>query len=130
MPFPLNPQFVRAAEAKLGRSLPASYVAQMCRQNGGEVSVGEDVYTLYPIQDSSDSKRRARTCNDIIRETTKVNEWAGFPPDALAIGDNGCGDKLILLPDITGTKFADEVCWWDHETGKVHSVASSFDQLK
>ena len=79
MPFPLDMRFVREAEAKLGCSLPASYIAQMCRCNGGQVSAGlhpfaRDTFDLYPILDTTDRKRMARTCNDIIRETKVAKE--------------------------------------------------------
>jgi len=129
MPFAVEMRFIQAAETKLGRSLPPAYIAHMCKQNGGEVLAGKDEFTLYPIQDSSDRKRLARTCNDIIRETANAKEWRGFPPSALAIGDNGSGDKLILLPSSSGEKFADAVYCWDHETGQVQLVANSFEEL-
>jgi hypothetical protein len=54
----------------------------------------------------------------------------GFPADALAIGHNGGGDLLILLPDESGKRYRDEVYWWDHETREVHLLADTFDSLK
>ncbi len=130
MPFPLDIRFVRDAEQKLGRHLPLSYAARMCRENGGEFDAGVDTFSLYPILDTSDPKRLARTCNDIVRETASARERAGFPPDALAIGDNGGGDLLVLLPDPEAPRFADEVYWWDHETGTLERVADSLDTVE
>ncbi len=129
MPFPLDSQFVRLAQQKLGRTLPLGYVARMCRDNGGEVSAGTDVFNLFPIHDSTNRKRIARTCNDIIRETASAREWPGFPAEALAIGDNGGGDKLVFLPDPAAPRFADAVYWWDHETGELQLVAGAFEEL-
>ena len=129
MPFPIDMRFVRQSEAKLGRALPQGYVARMCKANGGEVRVGRDGFTLYPISDTSDRKRLARTCNDIVRETAKAREWTGFPLDALAIGHNGGGDKLVFLPRTDAPRFADAVYWWDHETGELHKAADDFDEL-
>ncbi len=101
----------------------------MCRANGGDVPVGNDSFTLYPIFDTSDRKRLARTCNDIVRETATARQRPDFPPDALAVGDNGGGDLLVLLPDPDAPRFADPVYWWDHETGELIRVADAFEEL-
>jgi hypothetical protein len=130
MPFPLDIHFVRQAEAKLGRRLPLAYVARICRENGGEVSVGPDVFVLYPILDTSDRKRLARTCNDIVRETAQAKQWPDFLPDAVAIGDNGGGDKLVFLLDPEASRYAGAVYWWDHETGELHAAADGFEDLR
>ena len=123
-------QFVRQAQEKLGRALPLCYVSRMCRDNGGEVRVGQDVFFLHPILDATDRKRLARTCNDIVRETASARQRAGFPPDALAIGNNGGGDRLVFLPDHEAPRFADAVYWWDHETGELHRAADGFEELR
>ena len=130
MPFPLEHRFVQQAQEKLGRALPPAYVARMCRDNGGQVSAGTDVFNLYPIFDSTDRKRLARSCNDIVRETALARDWLDFPADGLAIGDNGGGDKLVLLPDQDAPRYADAVYWWDHETGELQLVADTFEALK
>ena len=129
MAFPLDAQFVRQAEAKLGLKLPVAYVARMCLNNGGDVEVGEDEFHLLPILDTSDRKNLARTCNDIVRESALAREWPRFPKNALAIGNNGGGDVLILLPEDTGLRYADAVYCWDHETGEIVPVADTFDEL-
>ena len=130
MPFPLEHRFVQQAQEKLGRTLPPGYVARMCRNNGGQVSAGTDVFNLYPILDSTDRKRLARSCNDIVRETALARDWHGFPADGLAIGDNGGGDKLVFLPDQDAPRYADAVYLWDHETGELQLVADTFEALK
>jgi hypothetical protein len=129
MPFPLDHRYVQQAQEKLGRTLPLGYVARMCRNNGGEVEVGSDVFNLYSILDSTDRKRLARTCNDIVRETASAAQWPRFPEGAVAIGDNGTGDKLLFLPDPEAARYADAVYWWDHETGDLQLVADAFEEL-
>ena len=57
MAFPVDIQFVKRAEAKLGRKLPLGYAAKMCRDNGGEVATDTGHWSLYPIFDDSDRKR-------------------------------------------------------------------------
>jgi hypothetical protein len=129
MPFPLDIALVKRTEAKLGRRLPLGYLVKMCRENGGAVVIGTDAWSLYTIFDDSDKKRLKRTCNDIIRETASARKWPDFPPDAVAIGDNGGGDILILLADPETTRYADAVYRWDHETGEVHKLADAFEEL-
>ena len=129
MAFPLDIEFVKRVEANLGRKLPLGYVVRMSRENGGGVIAGPDHWGLYPIFDDSDRKRLKRTCNDIVRETASAREWPDFPPEALAIGDNGGGDHLVLLPDPQSDRFADAVYWWDHETGGLEKVADDFEEL-
>lgn len=89
-----------------------------------------DSWILYPIFDTSDKTRLKRTCNDVTRETKSAKEWPGFPPLAIAIGSNGCGDQLILIPQSDDpTLLAHEVYWWDHETGLTYKVADDFGEL-
>lgn len=130
MPFPVEIRFVRDAEAKLGRRLPLGYVAAICKLNGGCVSVERDTFYLHTVLDTSDRKRIARTCNDIVRETASAKTWPDFPADAVAIGENGGGDRLVFLPDPDGVRYADAVYWWDHETGSINRVADMFEDLK
>ena len=129
MPFPLEIKFVKRAETALGRKLPLGYVVKMCRDNGGSVHTTTDTWFLFPIFDDSDRKRLKRTCNDIVRETKSSNDWPEFPPEAVAIGDNGGGDRLIFLPESGTDRLGDTVYWWDHETGDVNEVADDFADL-
>ena len=129
MPFPLDIQFVERAETKLGRKLPLGYVAKMCRDNGGEVRTGQDSWWLYPILDDGDKKRLKRTAMDIVRETAAAKKWPDFPMEAIAIGHNGGGDQLVLLPEQGADRFGDAVYWWDHETGELNQVADDFEDL-
>lgn len=130
MPFPIDIKYVNDTEFKLGAEFPPSFVARMAKNNGGEVSTPPDAWQLYPFLDPSDRKRLARTCNDIVRETAKAKEWPTFPPQAVAIGGNGCGDQLVLLPQPNAlTHLGPEVYWWNHETGQLHKVADDFDEI-
>nr|WP_254507336.1 SMI1/KNR4 family protein [Anatilimnocola floriformis] len=101
----------------------------MCRNNGGQITVGSDYWFLHPIFDDSDRARLKRTCNDIVRETAAARDRPDFPAAALTIGNNGCGDELILLPDDDSGRYAEVVYWWDHETGELEKVADAFDEL-
>ncbi|HXU00205.1 MAG TPA: SMI1/KNR4 family protein [Polyangia bacterium] len=129
MAFPLDIKFVKRAEEKLGRRLPLGYVAKMCRDNGGEVTAGGDLWWLYPIFDDGDRRRLKRTCNDILRETERAREWPEFPPEALAIGHDGGGDRLAFLPDPERDRYEDQVYRWDHETREMNQIADAFEEL-
>jgi hypothetical protein len=132
MPFPVDIKYVKQAEEKLGVRLPLSYVASICKENGGVVMAGEDSWSLHPIFDQSDRKRISRTCNDIGRETTSARRgWAGFPADAVAIAANGGGDCLVFVPDPgQAGRLSDAVFLWDHETGELDKVADDFLELE
>jgi hypothetical protein len=130
MPFPVDIEMVKRTEAKLGRALPAGYVAKMRRANGGSVRTQIDTWQLHPIFDDSDKTRLKRTCNDIVRETDQNKNRPDFPTEAVAIGANGGGDLLVILPASTPDRFADAVYWWDHETGEIEKVADDFDELR
>ena len=55
MPFPLDIQFIKGAEERLGRSLPHAYKARMLRENGGDLLAGTDSWQLFPILDDSEA---------------------------------------------------------------------------
>jgi hypothetical protein len=128
MPFDLDVRFIAAAEEKLGASLPNSYKEAMQTSNGGAVLAFDDVWHLYPILDTSDSKRLKRSCNDILYETNLMHSWAGWPKNALAIASNGTGDRLVLLKE--NQLYDPAVYVWLHDTGELVPVAGVFSDLE
>ena len=98
IPFPVDIEYVNETKRKLGVKFPPSYVTRIVRSNGGNVEILNDTWTFYPIFDTSDKKRLKRTCNDVVRETKFMKDFPGFPTDAVAIGSNGGGDQLVLIP--------------------------------
>ena len=128
MPFATEQQFVVRAEEALGRRFPESYVARMLQSNGGSVEIDDDEWLMHPVRDDSDRKRLARSANDVVAETTVAKQWTGFPASAVAIGANGSGDFLILLP-ADNDRFGEAVFVWEHETGEVRQVADSLSAL-
>ena len=127
MPFPVAELFIAETERKLGVSFPAAFRARMGRNNGGELSSAEDDWELYPFFDTSDRKRLSRTSNDIVRETASAREWRGFPPEAIAIAANGCGDQLVFLPVPGSTTLQPQPFIWLHETAELQPTDISFD---
>lgn len=126
MPFPIDEEFVRQAEEKLGASLPQSYRISMIAENGGDIASEFEDWRLFPILDSSDRKRISRTCNDIIAETKSASVWSTFPQQALAIAEDGTGDRLVFLR--SGSLFGPEVYHWFHETGELAKIADDFSE--
>lgn len=127
MPFTLDDEYLRSAEEKLGAKLPDSYRRAMMAANGGEVAGDVEDWYLYPIMDSSDKKRLARTCNDIVVETKRLAEWERFPRQALAIANNSEGDQLLFLR--SNDRFEAAVYRWSHQTGELTKVAEDFVHL-
>jgi hypothetical protein len=128
MPFPLDDKFLRSAEEKLGAKLPDSYRLAMTAANGGEVAGDLDDWYLYPIMDSTDRRRFARTCNDVVAETMRLAEWKRFPRQALAIANNGEGDQLLFLR--SNDRFEAAVYRRSHESGELTKVAEDFVELE
>jgi|SRR5882672_7745055 len=128
MPFPITAEEISKTETKTGFKFPLDLKSRLSKDNGGEIEVGNDCWQLIPFLDSSDRKRIARTCNDIIRETTSMRDWDGFPEDAFVVARNGAGDYLIILPEAEGSKQLGETIYcWDHETREYEPVADSLD---
>jgi hypothetical protein len=128
MPFNLAEPFISAAEKKLGAPLPHSYRQAMMASNGGEVAAYDDVWSLHPILDNSDRKRLSRSCNDILRETGVMRDWPGWPKNAVAIADNGTGDKLLFLRE--GQLYQPAVYVWLHDAGDLVVVAQTISELR
>jgi hypothetical protein len=100
----------------------------MMTSNGGQVYAYDDVWNLHPILDTSDRKHLKRSCNDILRETEFMRDWPGWPENALAIGENGGGHRLILLR--VNRQYDPTVYVWLHDTDEVVAVAEVFSDLK
>ena len=130
MPFPVDAKWI-AQRRKTRRAIPSGVCDSDVEMNGGSVRTRIDQFELFPFLDASDRKRIQRTCGSIDRETaTARKDCYGFPRDAVAIGANGGGDLLILIPmpDHPDT-LQHSVFWWDHETGAVEEVAEDFNDL-
>jgi len=128
VPFNLDERFIAAAEQKLGASLPSSYRQAMMTNNGGEVLAYDDVWNLHPILDTSDRKRVKRSCNDILYETTYMRDWPGWPENALAIGSNGGGDRLVLLK--VNRRYEPTIYVWLQDSSELVAVADGFSDLE
>jgi hypothetical protein len=131
MPFPLDRARVKATEDKLGVRFPVAFVERMLEDNGGELDIEGEAWSLHPFLDDGDSVRLARTCNDIVRETRQALEWPNFPRNGIAIADNGMGDQLVFMPSAAAPgQLADAVFMWSHESGEIDKVANDFAELR
>ena len=108
---------IAAAEAQLGRPLPADHRARLIADNGGEVEALGDYWQLFPVWDPTDRRTQGRTTNHIIRENAALLGWPGLPTRFLAIAANSTGDLLGLMPG------RDHVHWFDHAQRAVSPVA-------
>lgn len=128
MPFDLSEAQLEQTESELGAKFPHEYREAMKLDNGGEASSEEDDWEFYPIRDTSDRKRLARTCNHVIAETESARGFGNFPDNAIAIAGNGLGDQMVLIRD--GASFKPNVYIWLHETGQLQELASSFHAIQ
>ncbi len=118
MGHPVDEPRIDAAEAALGVTLPTWLRRALAADNGGQIEVGGDRWTLHPVRDDSDPRRIRRTWDDIVRRQEAARRWTGFPDEAIAIGENGTGDMLVMIDAGSGL----EPAVWDHETGVVSPV--------
>ena len=131
MAFDISEEQVAATEAELGRKLPPKYRSMMMTNNGGTAFDDEDQWDIHPIRDTSDRKRLSRSCSHILVETKSSQEWRGFPKDALAIGDNGFGDVMMLLPSPADPSvYGDRIYAFLHETGEVKPLADDLTSFE
>lgn len=130
MPFPVDIKYIEQAEREAGRVFPEKFKAKMTEYNGGELTTDDDDWILFPFLDQSDNKRLSRTCNHILLETEKAKTWDAFPKDAIAIGENGCGDYLLLQRnDRLSDRLSETIFVWRHETGEIGIVAESINDM-
>lgn len=130
MAFPIDIKYIIETEQVLGLVFPDNFKSKMMRVNGGELMTEDDDWQLFPFFDKSDNKRISRTCNHIILETNQAKQWENFPVNGIAIGSNGCGDLLLLLPTKEDNrKLSDEIFIWFHETGETEKIANSINEL-
>ncbi|MCK5942027.1 MAG: SMI1/KNR4 family protein [Planctomycetes bacterium] len=108
---------IAAAEHELGVTFPRRYREWLRRQNGGEVEVGDGWWDLHPIADDSDPRRIGPTWDHVCRETGLARAMGGFPAAAIAIGDDGTGDRLVLMR--RKRDGAHELAVWRHVTGEL-----------
>lgn len=105
MAFPVGERSIAAAEAVLGRRLPAPLRARPVRASGGAAQGAGNCRALFPIEDRSDRRRLARGCGQMVAETAAAG--------AIAPGSNGCADRLVLRPG------SDEPEALGHATGRL-----------
>jgi hypothetical protein len=127
MAFDLAERYVLEAENALGATLPGTYRVALMTNNGGTVDAVDEDWELIAIRDTSDKKRLARSCNDIVTETASFQEWSGFPAGAVAIAANGSGDCIVFLR--VGDKFHPQPHIWSHETRAVVKISDDFSAL-
>jgi SMI1 / KNR4 family (SUKH-1) len=117
MPYPVDEARIAAAEVALGRRLPAWLRKRLAEDNGGELVSGEEVFQLYAVWDDSSPRTVRKTANHLVREQATWRGWERFPAGAIAIGEDGSGDALVLLAG------EDEARRWVHETGECEVLA-------
>ncbi len=83
---------IAAAENQLGQRLPQLLRQRLARENGGSVHARGEEWALYPVFDPANARG---TAGHLVEATRLARLFRDFPPDAIAIGENGDGDYLI-----------------------------------
>jgi len=90
------------------------------RDNGGEIIVNDDEWSLHSIWDPADRKTIGRTSNHMLVETASARTWESFPESGVSVSPDGNGDRLIIFDT------SDQLYLWEHETGECVLVISDF----
>ena len=122
---PVEEQYIAAAERQLGVAFPTRYREWLLACNGGEVEVDEAWWDLHPVADASDPRRIGPTWDHVCRQTELSRLLGGFPADAVAIGDDGSGDLLVLKAREPGATL--ELAVWQHATAEVVWTVAAVD---
>ena len=131
MAFPIDVKYIEESEKELGLLFPESFKQKMMKCNGGELIYNDNDWQIIPFFDKVDKKRISRTCNHIIRETNEAKQWSGFPNNAITIGYDSYGNKLILLPKRLNKKKLQETIYeWNHKTGKIIKIATNINEFE
>lgn len=112
---PVEAQYVDAAEQQLGVAFPRSYREWLQACNGGEVEINDAWWDLHPVMDASDPRRIGPTWDHVCRQTELARLLGGFPRAAVSIGEDGSGDRLVLMARSPGAAL--ELAVWQHDTG-------------
>lgn len=100
----------------------------MKTHNGGEIPTEMDLWELYPLPGPGAVKKAHQPSGDLVHETLERRTWPDFPEGAVALGDNGLGDQLVMLRN--GDQFGPELHFWHHETGQLEWLAADFADLE
>jgi hypothetical protein len=131
MPFPTSLSYITRAEQKLGVRLPDGFREYLCVTNGGELSLGDDDWQIFPVFDDSNRKRASRSANHIVRETEFARSCSGFPTTAVAVAANNEGDYLLFRPDANDSSLLKPgVYRWDHQSRDLVIVSENFEALR
>ena len=119
MPLPVAELYVVAAETRLGVTFPLAYRRRLLRDNGGVVELDDAAWDLHPILDTSSPNRIGPTWDDVCRQTELARALGGFPRLAVAIADDGSGDRLVLVWQDGDV----ELAIWRHGNGALERLA-------
>ena len=114
---PVEEQYIAAAERQLGVTFPLHYRTWLSRFNGGELEIDSVWWDLHPVADASDPRRIGPTWDHVCRQTDLAGLQGGFPKEAIAIGDDGSGDRLVLIGRAPGAEL--ELAVWRHATREI-----------
>ena len=131
MPFPIEEKYIKATEEELNVIFPPKFKKRMMEDNGGTLSSYKiESIELYPFFDKSSKKRISRTWSHIGLETKKERETDyGFPENAIAIGNDGCGNQVILKHNGDNV-LKDTFYLWNCKTGKIKKIGESINSFK
>lgn len=109
-------EYILQAEQVLGFRLPDWLRQRLLKANGGEIYTEDDNWQLYSVLDVRDRKHAIRSATHLVQETHVARALPEFPANAIAIADNGAGDRLILSAEFQTLPEHQAWAWlWAHD---------------
>jgi hypothetical protein len=125
VPFPVSGARIDEEEERVGRRLPLALRDRLIAANGGELFIGDEEWTLFPVWDPTSKRSAARSSGHIARETAALYEALAdvLSPGLVALAENGSGDYLMI--DASSITLI-----WRHETNDLESVEVEWDRKR
>ena len=103
----------------------------MLTENGGELVIEQEIWSLKPFFDASDRIRIKRTSNDLVRETASAQSGGAFLRSASLSLPTAWVTTLSFFQIRAEQSVLQAVVFmWSHETGELDKVADDFSELR
>ena len=130
MPFPIEEEHIVETEKELGVVFPTIFKEKMKLVNGGQVKNAKYELELFPFLNRSSKETLRRTAvGNITNETRSAKSWLGFPSEAIVIGHDGYGNKVVLMKKQSG-EILEKIYLLDHEIGSINLLAKDIKDLE